>query len=167
MEVILLVMTRKRWNVLIVISWDNQDSSRRTVNVEEASPKVMLAIDGTGFDWSCMAQEEASTNFALMASSDSEVQNNKTCSKTCIKNYDLKTQYDKLRVELRKSESDLSNYKRGLASVEERLVFYKKNESMLNDQIAVLKRDASYKDLDINGLEKQSGSNDWKSINWK
>ncbi|GJT95928.1 hypothetical protein Tco_1091446 [Tanacetum coccineum] len=64
---------------------------------------------------------------------------------------DLKTQYDKLRVELRKSESDLSNYKRGLASVEERLVFYKKNESMLNDQIVVLKRDASYKDSDING----------------
>ncbi|GJZ80731.1 hypothetical protein Tco_0645725, partial [Tanacetum coccineum] len=44
---------------------------------------------------------------------------------------------------------------RGLASVEERLVFYKKNESMLNDQIAILKRDASYKDSDINGLEKQ------------
>ncbi|GJW59709.1 ribonuclease H-like domain-containing protein [Tanacetum coccineum] len=118
----------------------SQDSSRRTVNVEEASPKAMLAIDGTGFDWSYMAQEEASTNFALMAFSDSEVQNNKTCSKTCLKNYeDLKTQYDKLRVELRKSESDLSNYKRGLASVEERLVFYKKNESMLNDQIVVLK----------------------------
>ncbi|GJU66429.1 ribonuclease H-like domain-containing protein [Tanacetum coccineum] len=134
----------------------NQDSSRRTVNVEEASPKAMLAIDGTGFDWSYMAQEEASTNFAFMAFSDSEVQNNKTCSKTCLKNYeDLKTQYDKLRVELRKSESDLSNYKRGLASVEERLVFYKKNESMLNDQIVVLKRDASYKDSDINGLEKQ------------
>ncbi|GJV85460.1 ribonuclease H-like domain-containing protein [Tanacetum coccineum] len=134
----------------------NQDSSRRTVNVEEASPKAMLAIDGTGFDWSYMAQEEASTNFALMAFSDSKVQNNKTCSKTCLKNYeDLKAQYDKLRVELRKSESDLSNYKRGLASVEERLIFYKKNESMLNDQIAVLKRDASYKDSDINGLEKQ------------
>ncbi|GJR56009.1 ribonuclease H-like domain-containing protein [Tanacetum coccineum] len=123
----------------------SQDNSRRIVNVEEASPKAMLAIDGIGFDWSYMAQEEASTNFALMAFSDSEVQNNKTCSKTCLKNYkDLKTQYDKLRVELRKSESDLSNYKRGLASVEERLVFYKKNESMLNDQIVVLKRDASY-----------------------
>ncbi|GJX58758.1 ribonuclease H-like domain-containing protein [Tanacetum coccineum] len=131
----------------------NQDSSRRTVNVEEASPKAMLAIDGTGFDWSYMAQEEASTNFALMAFSDSEVQNNKTCSKTCLKNYeDLKTQYDKLRVELRKSESDLSNYKRGLASVEERLVFYKKNESMLNDQIDVLKRDASFNESNINGL---------------
>ncbi|GJW62023.1 hypothetical protein Tco_0111358 [Tanacetum coccineum] len=112
----------------------NQDSLRRTVNMEEASLKAMLAIDGIGFDWSYMAQEEASTNFALMAFSYFEVQNNKTYSKTCLKNYeDLKTQYDKLRVELRKSESDLSNYKRGLASVEERLVFYKKNESMLND----------------------------------
>ncbi|GJY22138.1 hypothetical protein Tco_0394704 [Tanacetum coccineum] len=116
--------------------------------------KAMLAIDGTGFDWSYMAQEEASTNFALMAFSDSEVQNNKTCSKTCLKEY-LKTQYDKLRVELRKSESDLSNYKRGLASVEERLVFYKKNESILSDQIVVLKRDASFNESNINGLEKQ------------
>ncbi|GJW93803.1 hypothetical protein Tco_0173475 [Tanacetum coccineum] len=85
---------------------------------------------------------------APMALSDSEV---KTCSKTCLKNYeDLKSKYDKLRIELRKSESDLSNYKRGLASVEERLVFYKKNEGMLCDQIAVLKRDASYNESNIN-----------------
>ncbi|GJX19273.1 hypothetical protein Tco_0221950 [Tanacetum coccineum] len=28
----------------------NQDSSRRTVNVEETSSKAMLAIDGAGFD---------------------------------------------------------------------------------------------------------------------
>ncbi|GJV72876.1 putative ribonuclease H-like domain-containing protein [Tanacetum coccineum] len=121
----------------------SQDSSRRTVNVEESSSKAMLAIDGTGFDWSYMADEEASTNFALMAFSDSEVQNNKTCSKTCLKNFeDLKSKYDKLRIELNKSESDLDSYKKGLASVEEQLVFYKKNESMLCDQIAVLKRDA-------------------------
>ncbi|GKF66254.1 hypothetical protein Tco_0192771, partial [Tanacetum coccineum] len=37
------------------------------MNVEEASHKAMLAIDSTGFDWSYMAQEGASTNFALMA----------------------------------------------------------------------------------------------------
>ncbi|GJR09640.1 ubiquitin hydrolase [Tanacetum coccineum] len=30
----------------------NQDSSRRTVNVEETSSKAMMAIDGAGFDWS-------------------------------------------------------------------------------------------------------------------
>ncbi|GKF84973.1 ribonuclease H-like domain-containing protein, partial [Tanacetum coccineum] len=45
----------------------SQDSSRRIVNVEESSSKAMLAIDGTGFDWSYMTDEEASTNFALMA----------------------------------------------------------------------------------------------------
>ncbi|GJY14637.1 ribonuclease H-like domain-containing protein [Tanacetum coccineum] len=134
----------------------SQDSSRRTVNVEESSSKAMLAIDGTGFDWSYMADEEASTNFALMAFSDSEVQNNKTCSKTCLKNFeDLKSKYDKLRIELNKSESDLDSYKKGLASVEKQLVFYKKNESMLCDQIVVLKRDASFNELDINGLKKQ------------
>ncbi|GJY59320.1 putative ribonuclease H-like domain-containing protein [Tanacetum coccineum] len=134
----------------------SQDSLRRTVNVEESSSKAMLAIDGTGFDWSYMAQEEASTNFALMAFSDSEVQNNKTCSKTCLKIFeDLKSKYDELRVEITKSESDLYNYKRGLASVEEKLVFYKKNERLLCDQIAVLKRDASFNKSDINGLKKQ------------
>ncbi|GJR50020.1 ribonuclease H-like domain-containing protein [Tanacetum coccineum] len=51
----------------------SQDSSRRTVNMEESSSKAMLAIDGTGFDWSYMADEEASTNFALMAFSDSGI----------------------------------------------------------------------------------------------
>ncbi|GKB30225.1 ribonuclease H-like domain-containing protein [Tanacetum coccineum] len=134
----------------------SQDSSRRTVNVEESSSKAMLAIDGTGFDWSYMADEEASTNFALMAFSDSEVQNNKTCSKTCLKNFeDLKSSYDKLRIELSKSESDLYSYKKGLESVEERLVFYKKNERMLCDQIVVLKSDASFNESDINALKKQ------------
>ncbi|GJT45259.1 hypothetical protein Tco_0953974 [Tanacetum coccineum] len=79
----------------------NQDSSRRTVNVEETSSKAMVAIDGAGFDWSYMADDEVPTNMALMAFSDSE---------------------------FNKSEFNLATYKRGLASVEEQLVFYKKNE---------------------------------------
>ncbi|GKB45212.1 ribonuclease H-like domain-containing protein, partial [Tanacetum coccineum] len=52
----------------------NQDSSRRTVNVEESSSKAMLAIDGAGFDWSFMTEEEVPTNFALMAFLDSEIE---------------------------------------------------------------------------------------------
>ncbi|GKE65267.1 ribonuclease H-like domain-containing protein, partial [Tanacetum coccineum] len=40
----------------------NQDSSRRTINVEEISSKAMLAIDGAGFDWSFMADEEVPTD---------------------------------------------------------------------------------------------------------
>ncbi|GJU55268.1 putative reverse transcriptase, RNA-dependent DNA polymerase [Tanacetum coccineum] len=50
----------------------NQDSSRRTIYVEEISSKAMLAIDGAGFDWSFMADEEVPTDMALMAFSDSE-----------------------------------------------------------------------------------------------
>nr|GEU52994.1 putative reverse transcriptase domain-containing protein [Tanacetum cinerariifolium] len=53
------------------------------------------------------------------------------------------------------SEFDLATYKRGLASVEEQLVFYKKNEVMFCDQIDVLKRDASFRDSEINALNLQ------------
>ncbi|GKC53768.1 putative ribonuclease H-like domain-containing protein, partial [Tanacetum coccineum] len=81
--------------------------------------RAMVAIDGTGFDWSFMADEEVPTIMALMAFSDSE---------------------------LNKSEFDLATYNRGLASVEEQLVFYKKNKVMFCEQIAVLKKDITYKD---------------------
>ncbi|GJU91311.1 hypothetical protein Tco_1303734 [Tanacetum coccineum] len=50
----------------------NQDSSKRTVNVEETSSKSMMAIDGVGFDWSYMADDEVPTNMALIDFSDSE-----------------------------------------------------------------------------------------------
>nr|GEU64711.1 hypothetical protein [Tanacetum cinerariifolium] len=50
----------------------NQDSYRRTVNVEETSSKAMVAIDGAGFDWSYIADDEVPTNMALMAFLDFE-----------------------------------------------------------------------------------------------
>ncbi|GJQ91111.1 hypothetical protein Tco_0002250 [Tanacetum coccineum] len=99
---------------------------RKTVNEEETTPKAMIAIDGAGFDWSFMADEEVPTNMNLMAFLD---------------------------LEFNKTEFDLANYKRGLTSVEEQLVFYKKNEVMFTNQIAVLKRDASCKDSDIIALK--------------
>ncbi|GKA51874.1 ribonuclease H-like domain-containing protein, partial [Tanacetum coccineum] len=134
----------------------NQDSSRRTMNVEDTSSKAMVAIDGAGFDWSFMAEEEVTTNMALMAFSDSEVYNDKTCSNTCLKSFEaLKTQLDNLRVEFNKSEFNLATYKRSLASVEVQLVFYKKNEVMFCDQIDVLKRDASFKDSKIIALKSK------------
>ncbi|GJU86025.1 ribonuclease H-like domain-containing protein [Tanacetum coccineum] len=46
-------------------------------------------------------------------------------------------------------------YKRGLASVEEQLVFYKKNEVIFCEQLAVLKRDISYKDSEISMLKSE------------
>ncbi|GKB88168.1 ribonuclease H-like domain-containing protein, partial [Tanacetum coccineum] len=50
----------------------NEDSSRKTVNIEETSSKAMLAIDGDGFDCSFMADEEVLIDMALMAFLDSE-----------------------------------------------------------------------------------------------
>ncbi|GJW98422.1 hypothetical protein Tco_0180230 [Tanacetum coccineum] len=134
----------------------NQDNSRRTINVEETSSKAMVAIDGAGFDWSYMADDEVPTNMALMAFSDSKVHNDKTCSKTCLKSFEtLKTQLDDLRIEFNKSEFNLATYKRGLASVEEQLVFYKKNEVIFCEQLAVLKRDISYKDSELSMLKSE------------
>ncbi|GJY31857.1 ribonuclease H-like domain-containing protein, partial [Tanacetum coccineum] len=105
----------------------NQDSSKRTVNLEETSSKAMVAIDEACFDWSFMADDFET----------------------------LKTQYDNLRIEFNKFEFNLATYKRGLASIEEQLVFYKKNEVMFCDQIAVLKRDTSIKDSEINALKSE------------
>nr|GEZ07670.1 hypothetical protein [Tanacetum cinerariifolium]GEZ15650.1 hypothetical protein [Tanacetum cinerariifolium] len=51
----------------------NQDNLRRTVNVEETSSKAMVVIDGAGFDWSYIADDEVPTNMALMAFSDFEL----------------------------------------------------------------------------------------------
>ncbi|GKC08731.1 ribonuclease H-like domain-containing protein, partial [Tanacetum coccineum] len=39
----------------------NQESPKRTVNVEDTSSKAMLAMDGVGFDWSDMAEEQVNT----------------------------------------------------------------------------------------------------------
>nr|GFA17208.1 ribonuclease H-like domain-containing protein [Tanacetum cinerariifolium] len=51
----------------------NQDSSRRTINVEETTSNAMVAIDGACFDWSYMADDEVPTNMALMDFSDFEL----------------------------------------------------------------------------------------------
>ncbi|GKC19705.1 ribonuclease H-like domain-containing protein [Tanacetum coccineum] len=112
----------------------NQDSFRRTVNVEETSSKAMVAIDGA----------------------DSEVHNDKTSSKTYLESFEtLKTQLDDLRIEFNKSKFNLATYKRGLTSVEEQLVFYKKNKVIFYEQLAVLKRDISYKDSEISMLKSE------------
>ncbi|GJV72520.1 hypothetical protein Tco_1492515 [Tanacetum coccineum] len=89
-----------------------QDNARKQGNNEDTSSKAMLAIDGVGFDWSDMAEEQVQTNMALMVFSDSEVYNDKTCTKTCLKNYEtLKKQCDDLIVKLNQTEFTASTYK--------------------------------------------------------
>nr|GFC25210.1 hypothetical protein [Tanacetum cinerariifolium] len=49
----------------------NYETTRSIVNVEHTSSKAMATIDGGGFYWSYMADDEAPTNMAFMAFSDS------------------------------------------------------------------------------------------------
>ncbi|GJX76963.1 hypothetical protein Tco_0323774 [Tanacetum coccineum] len=44
------------------INW-NQGSSTKTVKIEDASEKAMCAIDGAGFDWSDMTEEDDSATY--------------------------------------------------------------------------------------------------------
>ncbi|GJU58646.1 retrovirus-related pol polyprotein from transposon TNT 1-94 [Tanacetum coccineum] len=95
-------------------------------------------------------EEQIQTNMALMAFSDSEVYNDKSCSKTCLKNYEtLKKQCDNLIVKLNETKFKAATYKRGLATVEDQLVTFRKNEVLFSEEIAVLKREVGCKDYEI------------------
>ncbi|GKB82255.1 putative ribonuclease H-like domain-containing protein, partial [Tanacetum coccineum] len=104
----------------------NQDNTRKHGNNEDTSSKAMLAIDGVGFDWSDMAEEQLQTNMALMAFSD---------------------------FELNQTEFTAATYKRGLATIEEQLITYRKNEVLFSEEVAVLKREVAFKDYEINVLK--------------
>ncbi|GKB90664.1 ribonuclease H-like domain-containing protein [Tanacetum coccineum] len=132
----------------------NQGSSSKAVRIEDASEKAMCAIDGGGFDWSDMAEDEIQANMALMAFSDSEVSNDKSCSKTCLQNYEaLKKQYDDLLVKLDDTAFKASTYKRGLSILEAQVVKYKESEVLFSEEIALLKRSVGHKDY-LMGLVK-------------
>ncbi|GKA94122.1 ribonuclease H-like domain-containing protein, partial [Tanacetum coccineum] len=117
----------------------NKESSRRSVPSDQA---------------------EEGPNYALMAysssSSDSEVSNDSTCSKSCLETVKLlKSQYDQLLKDFKKSELMVLGYKTGLESVEEKLEFYKKNESVYVEKINGLKWDIQVGEITIRELRKK------------
>ncbi|GJT26387.1 putative ribonuclease H-like domain-containing protein, partial [Tanacetum coccineum] len=133
----------------------NQDNTRKQGNKEDTS-KAMLAIDGVGFDWSDMAEEQVQSNMALMAFLDSEVHNDKTCSKSCPKNYEsLKKQYEDMVAKKHETEFKAITYKRRLDTVEAQLVTYRKNEVLFGEEVAVLKREVGIKQYEINTLKAE------------
>ncbi|GKC24220.1 hypothetical protein Tco_1026370, partial [Tanacetum coccineum] len=124
------------------------------LRIEDASEKEMCAIDGAGFDWSDMAEDEIQANMALMAFTDSEVSNDKSCSKSCLQNYEaLKKQYDDLLVKLDDTGFKAATYKRGLSILEAQVVKYKESEVLFFEEIALLKRSVGHKEY-LMGLLK-------------
>ncbi|GJR43508.1 hypothetical protein Tco_1311611 [Tanacetum coccineum] len=129
-------------------------SSSKAVRIEDTSEKAICAINGAGFDWSDMAKDEIQANMALMAFTDYEVSNDKSCSKTCLQNYEaLKKQYDNLLVKLDDTGFKAATYKRGLSILEAQVVKYKESEVLFSEEIALLKRSVGHKEY-LMGLLK-------------
>nr|GEV38154.1 ribonuclease H-like domain-containing protein [Tanacetum cinerariifolium] len=95
-----------------------RDNYRQWSKVKEQAPKVLMAIDEVGWDWSfianekedhaLVADEEAPTEFALMAktSAESDVFDNSLCSKNCLSQVE-----ETLMKEKEELESKLTGFK--------------------------------------------------------
>nr|GEV09454.1 putative ribonuclease H-like domain-containing protein [Tanacetum cinerariifolium] len=102
--------------------------------------------------------EEEPANFALIAfssslSSDNEVS---SCSKACSKAYSqLQTQYDKHTDDFRKSQFDVISYQTGLKFVKARLLVYKQNESVFEENIKRLNIKVQLRDTTLVTLRQK------------
>ncbi|GJY98181.1 ribonuclease H-like domain-containing protein [Tanacetum coccineum] len=142
----------------------NREPTRRTVPVEETTSNALVSqCDGFGYDWSDQA-EEGLTNFALMAysstskssSTNSKVSNESNCFSSCLECVkDLKEQNEQLVKDLRIARISDISYKTGLESVEARLFAFKKNESVYEEDIKLLKHEIYLRDLDIIELKRK------------
>ncbi|GJZ08365.1 ribonuclease H-like domain-containing protein [Tanacetum coccineum] len=137
----------------------NRKNTRRVVLVKTTTSNALVSCDGSGYDWSDQA-EEGPTNFALMAysstSSNSEVSTDSNCSSSCLENVKiLKEQNEQLLKDLRTSKLNAIAYKTGLESVEARLLVYKKNESVYEEDIKVLKHEIHLREVAITELRRK------------
>nr|GEU32837.1 hypothetical protein [Tanacetum cinerariifolium] len=123
----------------------HKENTRRTVPVETPTSVALVSCDYLGgYDWSDQAEDDL-TNFALMAysfiSTKFEVSTDSNCSSSCLENTKiLKEQNKQLLKDLRTSKINAITYKTGLESIEARLIVYKKNESIYEEDIKFLKR---------------------------
>ncbi|GKF33906.1 hypothetical protein Tco_0107106 [Tanacetum coccineum] len=146
----------------------NQDNryrepTRRNVPVETSTSNALVSqCNGIGYDWSDQA-EEGPNNFALMAysstsssGSNSKVSTDSNCSSSCLENVrKLKEQNKQLITNLRKAKVNAISYKSGLESVEARLLVYKKNEFVFEEDIKVLKNKIYARDVALKELRRQ------------
>nr|GEX21379.1 ribonuclease H-like domain-containing protein [Tanacetum cinerariifolium] len=137
----------------------NKESTRRNVHVETTNSLALVSCDGLGgYDWS--DQVEDGPNYALMAystsSSDFEVSTDSNYSKTYLKTVEtLKSQNENLLKDLKKSELMVLGYKAGLKLVEERLEFFKTNETIYSEDIKKLKIEIHCNEITIIELRKK------------
>nr|GEX06960.1 reverse transcriptase domain-containing protein [Tanacetum cinerariifolium] len=114
----------------------HKESTKRTVPVETPASSALVSCDGlVGYDWSDQAKE-GPTKFTFMAYSSTS------------SNFEL------LR-DLRTSKINAITYKTGFEYVEGRLLVYKKNESIYEEDIRFLKREIHLKEVAITELRRK------------
>ncbi|GJY39280.1 ribonuclease H-like domain-containing protein [Tanacetum coccineum] len=114
----------------------NMEPIRRTVPVEETTLNALVS------------HSSSSTN--------SEVSNDSNCCSSyleCVK--DLKEQNEQLVKDLRTTRISAVSYKTGLEFVEARLLVFKKNKHVYEEDIKLLKREIHLRDLDIAELKRK------------
>ncbi|GJZ46811.1 ribonuclease H-like domain-containing protein [Tanacetum coccineum] len=120
----------------------NRENTRRVVTVETTTSNALVSCDGSGYDWSDQT-EEGLTNFALMTysstSSNCKVSIDLNYSSSCLENVKiLKEQNEQLLKDLRTSKLNAIAYKTGLESVKARLIVYKKNKFVYEEDIKIV-----------------------------
>ncbi|GKB63657.1 ribonuclease H-like domain-containing protein [Tanacetum coccineum] len=114
----------------------NREPIRRTVPVEETTLNALVSY--------------------LSSSTNSEVSNDSNCCSSCLECVkDLKEQNEQLVKDLRTARISVVSYKTGLESVEARLLVFKKNESVYEEDIKLLKREIYLRNLDITELKRK------------
>ncbi|GJS11780.1 retrovirus-related pol polyprotein from transposon TNT 1-94 [Tanacetum coccineum] len=123
----------------------NQDNSykentRRIVPVDTTTSNALVSqCDGFG-----------------SASLNSEVSTDSNCSSSCLENVRmLKEQNEQLIKDLRTARINVVTFKTGLELVEARLLVYKKNESVFEDDIKLLKREIYLRDVAVTELRRK------------
>ncbi|GKD64642.1 hypothetical protein Tco_1306750, partial [Tanacetum coccineum] len=156
-----------RWNIAMLTMRARRFLKNTGRKLDMANKERIMfdksKCDGFGYDWSDQA-EEGTTNFALMAysltsSSSSinfEVSNDSNYCSSCLECVkDLKEQNEQLVNDLRTAKISAISYKTGLESVEARLLVFKKNESVYEEDIKLLKHEIYLRDLDITELKRK------------
>nr|GEZ66453.1 ribonuclease H-like domain-containing protein [Tanacetum cinerariifolium] len=139
----------------------SRENYRQGLKEEEQAPKALIAIDGVGWVWSFMeneeenhalvTDEEAPTEFALMAksSTDNEVFDNSLCSKACKKNTNsLNSKIIELSKKLGDTKNMMYHYK---------LVESKANRiENLTNKLETLKKEKEGLDSKLTGFKTAS-----------
>nr|GEV50768.1 hypothetical protein [Tanacetum cinerariifolium] len=134
---------------LAFVSSSNTDSTTESVSAAASISSVYAKMFVSSLP-NVDSLKEDPTNFALMAfSSSSSSSNNEvvSCSKACSKAYaKVPSQYDKLTTDFCKLQFDVISYPTGLESIEARLLVYKQNESVFEEDIKLLKLEVQLRD---------------------